>query len=634
MAGLRSRRPTGVIARAIRLMLGAALTAPVLVVAASAEASPLMRVAVLATLAAAVWRADVGLVILAGLTPAGLLLAPTPARAAEALVWAFLAGWLLGVQRPLAREWPRRLIAPASAYVLCAAGSWLALTLQESRSVDLARLPLAIGRSLLRDHLLYSSAEPETWTLLLTAAGVAALIAGASIVRDRPRVAVRVGAALVVSMAAMSLLSATSAAYLWSTNEHAAWFLQRRSAFHLGDVNAAGSQYVLAGLTALGLAMFDRPRWRLWTLLLVLMIPGAWFAGSRTAALAGVATGLLVILQGREHHWRPTRAQVSGLATTAAIVLLAGGGAILARGTSDSDAAGRALRMRVQFAETSARMTASAPLHGVGIGRYHSRSHEFMPAELQAVYPYENAHNYFAQQFAELGLIGGVAFVWLIAAALSAAAGTLRSADRLGVGLFAGAAGYLVTCLAGHPLLVPEAALPFAIAFGAAAGAGLSSNHGRRTHRATAAAFAIGVIALTPVVTAAVSREPKDPIERGFYEVEQEPDGTPYRWTMPHAVTYVQSAPGFLRLTVYAPDGDVRPYVLDVEADGAPLSRLVLDDDRWQTFEVPIRPRRKAEAPTRRIDLRIDRIRTRTLGSGLVEPLGVMVREIRWIPAR
>ena len=41
----------------------------------------------------------------------------------------------------------------------------------------------------------------------------------------------------------------------------------------------------------------------------------------------------------------------------------------------------------------------------------------------------------------------------------------------------------------------------------------------------------------------------------------------------------------------------------------------------WQTFQLPLRPRVRSEAANRRIDLRIDRIRTRTLGSGLVEQL-------------
>jgi hypothetical protein len=361
------------------------------------------------------------------------------------------------------------------------------------------------------------------------------------------------------------------------------------------------------------------------------MLPGAWFAGSRTAALAGVAAGLLVIHQGLDRRWRPTRAQVTAAATTVLIVLVAGG-AILARGRGDNDAAGSALWMRLQFAETSARMTASAPVYGVGIGRYHGRSNEFMPAELKAIYPYENAHNYFAQQFAELGFLGGIAFIWMIWTALKEGARTLSAENKLALGLFAGVAGYLVTCLAGHPLLVPEAALPFGVAFGAAAGTGVRSSAPRLDTRAVAAALAFALLASVPVAAAFMSSDQQPTTERGFWDAEREPDGTLFRWTMRHAITYVPATGGYLRLTVYAPDGDIEPYRLEVRTEGTLLETLVLDQDNWQTFVLPIRPRVRSEAAKRRIDLRVDRIRTRTLGSGMVEQLGVKVREIRWLP--
>ena len=52
-------------------------------------------------------------------------------------------------------------------------------------------------------------------------------------------------------------------------------------------------------------------------------------------------------------------------------------------------------------------MFASAPIFGVGVGRYFERSPEFMPDEIRELYGAENAHNYFAQSFAELGIAGG-----------------------------------------------------------------------------------------------------------------------------------------------------------------------------------------------------------------------------------
>ena len=53
-------------------------------------------------------------------------------------------------------------------------------------------------------------------------------------------------------------------------------------------------------------------------------------------------------------------------------------------------------------------------IFGVGVGHYFDRSSEFMPEELRRIYGNENAHNYFAQQFAEVGVVGGLLFIWLI----------------------------------------------------------------------------------------------------------------------------------------------------------------------------------------------------------------------------
>ena len=117
-------------------------------------------------------------------------------------------------------------------------------------------------------------------------------------------------------------------------------------------------------------------------------------------------------------------------------------------------------------------MLASAPVLGVGVGQYLPRSAEFMPAELRAIYPFENAHNYVAQEFAELGIVGGLAFLSLVAAGLLAGWRAVRDprTHTAVTALFAASAGYLLTCVTGHPLLVLEAALPFWVVFGIAMG--------------------------------------------------------------------------------------------------------------------------------------------------------------------
>ena len=64
------------------------------------------------------------------------------------------------------------------------------------------------------------------------------------------------------------------------------------------------------------------------------------------------------------------------------------------------------------------------------------------------------------QTFAELGIVGGVMFLWLTVAGLAAGWRSAASArrDPTAVALFAGVLGYLTTCATGHPILVAETA--------------------------------------------------------------------------------------------------------------------------------------------------------------------------------
>ena len=88
-----------------------------------------------------------------------------------------------------------------------------------------------------------------------------------------------------------------------------------------------------------------------------------------------------------------------------------------------------AANVRLGLVQTAARMIASRPAFGIGLAEFSRRSGEFSSPELLAAFPpavHENAHNNFLQVTAELGLAGGAAFVWLLAAALR---GSVRAAS-------------------------------------------------------------------------------------------------------------------------------------------------------------------------------------------------------------
>lgn len=645
-----------VLGGAARLLVGATLawwvwraaTAPAMPAAAALAAA--------AVAAATLWRPGAGLLMVAALAPAGALLARPPARAAELIAWALLSAWLLRVWRPIAQRdgpgaaRPVEVIVPAILYAAALTVSWLALTITAAPGIPTAALPRFLFQAIPADHLVLSSPEPETWTMLQSLTGMALLVASVAIVRHDARLRRGLVWVLVASATVLAVVTLADIASQWAARGYEAWFLLRyargeRISVHLRDLNAAGSLYVLAGLVAASAALLDTRRRRLWLPAFVPIVPALGLTGSRTSFLAAAAG--LFLLAVAQRRWPLTRRQIAASAALVAVLLVAGL-ATLDWQPDVRGSAGRAANLRSQFLDTTARMFASAPVFGVGTGRYFDRSSQFMPVPLRELYGNENAHNYFAQQFAELGLVGGLLFVWLVWAVVAAGWAAVRAAADTAppalVGLFAGVGAYLLTCLTGHPLLVPEAAFPFWIAAGAlvAIGSGEPAAGYRSTWRPALA----GPIAIVLVICAllaahlgragvAYARVTEPPPEYGFHGVETAPDGATFRWMTRHAVTYVPPGAGFVRLRLQAPP-DVPlagPLVIEVALAGAIVDRRELAPGRWITYDIPAP--QAVRAPFRRIDVRTNQVWTQEtrLGRRAAErPIAAMVGGIEWIP--
>ena len=632
----------------LRLLVGAALAWCIAAGIAAPETPLRADVAALLVIALTAWRAPYGLAAVIVLASAGTLLAPVPARAGELFAWAFVATLLLTPRRGgTPAPGPLAIATPARLFAACVVASWCGLALAGAAGVEVGAIPRLLAHSVGADHLLYSSPEPETWTMLQLLAGLA-LLSGAAHVASRDPETTRLAAwALVASGVVLAVATEGDVLRQWAGEGYGGWFLERyvrgeRFSLHLADLNAAGSQYVLALLAAVALCVADSARRAIWVAAALLLLPALWLTGSRSAALGAILVGASVIpLAKRRVQTRTLRA--GAVATVLLTCGIASATIVAARQPENQGSAASALRMRSQFLLTSARMFASAPVFGVGLGRYHERSAEFMPASLRAVYPFENAHNYFAQQFAELGIVGGALFVWLVVAGVRAGwkgltEGVAPSAAMLA--LVAASVGYLLTCVTGHPLLVPEAALPFWAAFGVMAGVWVepasttaeAAGVGRTIAAAVIMVLLVAGIALQARGYARVSTPPE---ERGFHQAETTRDGVRFNWMTRHGVFYVGSQPGFVVIPMRAPDFAAdrpRPFVVNVEIGGRRIDSYPIEPGRWTEIRIGLRDR--ARTPFRRVDVRANQQWTRRRDLGLREaddaPRSVMVGAVRW----
>jgi O-antigen ligase len=624
----------------LRLVAGGAAAWSVIGSLAAPEFSTLCKVLALVIVAAALGRPLWGLVLTSTLAPAGTLLAAAPARAAELFAWSFVAGWLLSIKRPLSPAgWPRNVMTPLALYAVALVASWLAVTVRGAAGVPPAVLPQFVLHMLPPDYLVRSSPEAETWTLLQSLTGAAVFVAAAGVARSE-RFAVRwLGSGIVTSMAILAAATFVDVARQWAEAGYGADFLGRYVRGErfslLADVNAAGSLYALAAAIALGYVWSQPARRFVWLSVLVILAPALWFTGSRSAYLAMAAgAGMLAAIRQR---WQPTQRHVA-LAGSLFLATMLAAGTLVGPQSEVEGSAEQSVNLRSQFLLTSARMFASAPVFGVGVGRYWGRSAEFMTPELRDRYGNENAHNYFVQQFAELGIVGGSLFVWLVAIVLwQGWRAVLRKPDDIALqALFAGTAAYVLTCATGHPLLVPEAALPFWAALGAVAAS--SSHDAALSKPLRLLGIAAGLLLAAGVGRAAFAyaRSVETPPEQGFHQFETTRDGSEFRWMTRHAVIYIPDDPGFLHLRVRAPGWpSPRPVVLETSIGGQVVDAREVRPDESTTWDIPARS--TGRTGFRRVDFRVNQEWFEEVRLGqrpARRPVSLMVERIVWMPLR
>jgi O-antigen ligase len=382
----------------------------------------------------------------------------------------------------------------------------------------------------------------------------------------------------------------------WQTLVHAATTVRMHAGY--SDVNAAGSFFVLIAFTACGVVWQYARRPLLWMPAILAAFAAVWLTASRAAVgstvLLIVGTALWWICSPRA----PGVRRAAGALTLTLVVLLVVGLSLRAPDRMGGHGASESLRIRRLMTETAGRMIRSRPVFGIGIGQFYGRSAAFMSAEMAREYPRENAHDNYLQVGAELGLVGLVAFVWLLATALASPGSRPRAPAS--VGLLIGMIGFLLTCLTGHPLLVDNVAYPFWIALGLLAVA-RSDNNAERTFAPAARAWgvmgrrvlAVAMIAIVLSVAprAARARDEADLEHVGFgvgpwYRT---PAGELVREGGTHVTIFLPAQSGLTRLPLRLRDADHGPVTLHVLVAARPANELILADTAWHVLEIRAR---------------------------------------------
>jgi hypothetical protein len=460
---------------------------------------------------------------------------------------------------------------------------------------------------------------------------VAAIVLGT---RDR-RLAPRVFAMVACGGAGVAALNIVRLLTVWlraggSRSALGAYLRTIRISAAFGDPNACGSYLAMALLLAAGCGLSawvgreqaSGRRVRVlrvlpWIGVAALIVVGLWLTDSRTA-LAAVVPGAFVLLPALPRL--PKRVAWSAAAAFVCVVLVVMPLAWerFSPPESHGRSISRALDFRVETTRAAGRMIAGHPVFGIGVGRFYPESGAYLDEQFRQTVPRENAHNNFLQVLAELGAAGFLPFLALLGVAATRAAREVRSGHRPApaLGAAAGLAAFVLTWLAGHPLLIPDVAASFWIVLGMATaafgdgqdGPGPSPTPRRRRIAgvAIAAVFALVVVASVPFRgLAAAPRTGLQNTAIGLSAWETGENAVRFR-TLERARGrfYVRADSTSLRLPLrLAPDdGQGDPVSVDVSIDGVLISRVQVDGTDWRDVAV-VMPRTRASRPFRTVEV-------------------------------
>jgi len=378
-------------------------------------------------------------------------------------------------------------------------------------------------------------------------------------------------------------------------------FLQRlRFNTYFPDVNAAGSIFALFLVAAIWLTW---RRSRLWLPLAAALAIAVWLTGSR-AAFGGVLGGLGVLWLG---EYRPRLKTVVATGLMAGLAL-----AVVTASTRRNASVAKASGFRVELMLAGFTLAAEHPMFGQGLNTFKAASNRVLPEEFKRRFAIaargENAHNNYLQVLVELGIMGLIGFLALVAApfrhiAVGWPSGPLAPET---VALLGGVTAFLLSALLGHPLLDDNIRAVFFLALGVTTGLTASSTSARRAAATGFLAFVVlVVVASLPLRLDAQRRmEPLAGLVRGTSDVQSPLDGVSYRIAEPRSTWFLNGASGVVSVPLRARDDGVACLV-DLAIDGSTAKRVNVTSAGWQatslSLEPPSRPR-----SWRRLDIAVE----------------------------
>jgi hypothetical protein len=612
---------------AIVLLLAVVLAS----VAVSPGANWTIRTALVGFVLLAIARPDVALLVTMAFASFGIVLshlAGMPAlRVTEVLVVASLAG--SGVRALWSAPYRRALAGSVSlpAVILAMAAVASAVVWQRVVQADPGTAATYFP-GLWRFATLTYFTEPGDFMVLVSTTvlleGLALYVVAAALCRMDSTFFDRALRMLTIGGAGLAVFSLVRLTEILLRNPAAIEALRATSVGlrispQIPDYIAAGSYFALCWLAALGLALAF-PRQRLvWLSASVLLVAGLYLTGSRSvigAALVGLAIPAFIVIRQKGAAKRGLVA-FAALTVTAMIV----GYSWMSGRDVAGEMARQSLSVRAELIRAGGRVIATRPVFGIGMDRFYLLAGTYASPELQALWPGRmNPHNDFLRFTAELGIIGGAAFLCiLIAAGIPVARALFTTRDSRLAGLAGGLVAFLVTCLFSNPLMVRDVSFVFWMALGLAAG--YSRTLLARSHAGMKAAAGVAdgssassrlrwvtVLVAGVVLFASIPSRARQELtainpagaSSGLFEWNTDADGTRWRWSAPRATVFVDRRAQIIEIPLSGrPSSDLRQEV-EIRIDGRLANRIAVGPD-WHRLRTLLPP--KASTEPHRIDL-------------------------------